>query len=372
MWLPERIMEEPHFYLLIEDYNEYKSFESRLDEELSLINLKIGITFLSGEPESSYLIKNAYFSSSKSTLIAENWHEAFIKFHFPKYVINQRILKKREQDNKFRFFISESDFFSSTVSTIKNYTGEVHRRIISNILLSDEVSQFGIESVISDKYIGEKESNILEIIPDSSINSLLAFYKKIQPIVDLILSLTSFAERRRLSWYKCEGVIGTKYIQNFKTRTTFYHDKIQIPLVNKLKFEKFLKTSLRGIALNDVKYITKLLRSYLSGIDYSINSQIVLWNSILERILKKHFNKKNDACKEELLRKKSVYISDLSSIKDLIDVRNDIAHGDEINSDRLFKLGHEWQILIERTLLSELKWHALIDTDVHIGMHKKI
>ncbi len=351
-------MEEPHFYLFIEDYNEYKHIKSRLDKELSLINLKISITFLDGTPKNTYLIKNAHFSKSRSTFIAKNWHETFIKYHFPKYLINKQILLNTEQENKFRFFISDSDFFSSNISTISYHTGEVRREIVSSILLSDEVAQFGIKSVISDKYIGEKESNVLEIIPDSSINSFLAFHKRIQPIADFILALTSFAERRRLSWYKCEGVIGTEYIQNFKTRTIFYHDKKTSPLIKKLEFEKFLKASLSATTLSDVNYITNLLRSYLSGIDYSINSKIILWNSILEKILKKHFNKKNDACKEELLKKKSVYISDLSSIRDLIDVRNDIAHGDEISSDRLFKIGDEWQILIERTLLSELKWYA--------------
>lgn len=360
MWLPQGIMEEPHFYLFIEDYKEYKFFENLIEKHTNVINLKISITFMGGKPKSTYLIKKAYFSQSKLIFVAENWQEAFIKYHFPKYVINQIISERSELENKFRFFISESKLFSSSISVEKNYTGEIRREIISNISLSQEISHLGIQLVTSEKYIGENASNILEIIPRSPINSLLAFFKIIKPIVDLILVLTSFAERRRLNWYKCDGVIGDNFVENFNTRVIFHQDKRRMPLISKLEFENFLKISLKNIEHHNIKHITQLLQSYLSGIDYSVNAKIVLWNSILEKILKKRFNKKNDSSKKELLAKMSVPVSDLSPMKDLIDIRNDIAHGDEINSDKLFKLSHEWQILIERTLLRELKWNKSV------------
>ncbi|SOD21034.1 hypothetical protein SAMN06297164_3114 [Nitrosomonas ureae] len=361
LWLPQRTMEEPHFYLFLEDYKEYKYFERLIETKSNVISLKIYITSMGGELKSIYLIKKAYFSDAKMIFVAENWQEAFIKYHFPKYALNQIITESSELENKFRFFISESELFSSFISVEKDYTGEVRREIISNISLNQEISHLGIKLVTSDKYIGENESNILEIIPHSPINSLLAFFKIIKPIVELILVLTSFAEKRRLNWYKCDGAIGGKFVENFNTRVVFYQDKKRVPLISTLEFESFLTEALRSIEFHNIKYITQLLQSYLSGIDYSINAKIVLWNSILEKILKKHFGYKKDCCKEELLAKFSVPISDLSSIRDLIDIRNDIAHGDEINSDRLFKLAHEWQILIERTLLRELKWYKSIE-----------
>lgn len=65
-----------------------------------------------------------------------------------------------------------------------------------------------------------------------------------------------------------------------------------------------------------------------------------------------------------------VYIFDLSPIKDLIDIRNDLAHGDDIKSDKLFRLMKDWEILIERVILKELKWNNLSMTDVAIDSMK--
>jgi hypothetical protein len=61
-----------------------------------------------------------------------------------------------------------------------------------------------------------------------------------------------------------------------------------------------------------------------------------------------------------------VYIFDLSPIKYLIDIRNDLAHGDDIKSDSLFRLIKDWEFLIERVILKELKWNNLSMTDVAI------
>lgn len=41
-------------------------------------------------------------------------------------------------------------------------------------------------------------------------------------------------------------------------------------------------------------------------------------------------------------------------------------HGDDISSDKLFKLEEAWKILIERVLLYELQWFQLNKTDVGI------
>jgi len=369
LWFPKDIGEEPHFYLLIENYKEYKSFQHLLENHLHTISIKVDITTLNGTSYQCHIIKKASFSNSLMTMIAEDWYEAFVKYDFPKYVLVQT--KQDElQENKFRFFISESELLSSNVSTIQHFTGEVQRNINSNIQISEEVLHLGVKSIVTDKYIGLKSSNILEIISSSPINSLMAFYKRIQPIADLILVLTSFAERRRLNWYKCEGSIGTNYIENYHTRVSFYKDERTVRLICKSAFEKFLKNSLHNIELKNIKYITNLLKSYLSGIDYSVNAKIILWNSILEKVLKNNFDKKKDALKEELIKRMNVIVFDLSPIQDLINMRNTIAHGDDVKTDKLFQLSNEWQILIERVLLRELRWYDLSKTDVHLDGKK--
>ncbi len=61
-----------------------------------------------------------------------------------------------------------------------------------------------------------------------------------------------------------------------------------------------------------------------------------------------------------------IYTYDLSPIQELINIRNDIAHGDDVNRDKLFKLVYEWEILIERVLLQELHWKDIAKTDVNV------
>ena len=326
----------------------------------------MAVTTIGGKTYKSCIIKKAYFSKSNSSYIAENWYEFFAKYHFPKYAIKKTILDNK-QESKFTFFCSASNLLTSKVILTEHYTGEVERDVASKISITDEVSHLGIKSITTDKYIGEKESNILEVAPNKEIKSLISFYKSVKPIADLVLLLTSFAERRRLHWYKCEGSIELNHIENYNTRRSFYHDEETTLLICRFEFENFLKNSLKNIEFKDIKYITRLLQSYFSGFEYSANAKIILWNSILEKILRNKFQKKNDDFKEDLIKEMRVYISDLLPIKDLIDIRNDIAHGDDVKSDRLFRLLKDWQILIDRVLLQELKWYNLSMTDVGIN-----
>jgi hypothetical protein len=369
LWLPQNLSEEPHFYLLLEDHKEYEHFQDLLEKHTNTINLKIDITFLDGSPQQTHLIKKSYYSGSVATFIAKNWFEGFVKFHFSKHVLTKAAFQS-SLGNKFRFFISESELFSSSVSIEKHYVGEIRRKVISRISLDIEVSHFDIEYIYSDQYIGDNESNILEITPRFPIRSLLAFHQRIKPIADLILVITSFAERRRLNWYKCDGAIGNHLYDIYNTRTLFYSDKREARLISKLAFKDFLKNTLQKIKPGNVKYITRLLRSYLLSKEYSVNAKIILYSSIIEKILKRRFQKKSDRDKKQLLEEMHVYISDLSPIADLIDTRNYIAHGDEINSDQLFKHYYEWEKLVERTLLQELQWNNLSMTDVHIDESK--
>lgn len=366
LWLPKNIFDEAHFYLYINDYKENDYFKLLTRGNYDTINLKIHEKVFKGKPYKSHLIKKAYFSAAQAKDIAENWHEAFIKYHFPKYLLTQTT-DYAKSENKFRFFISESNFLSSTVSAVEHYTGEINREVHSKILINEEVSHLGIALIVTDKYVGKMDSNILEIVPNSPVNSLMTFYKNIKPIADLILLLTSFAERRRINWYKCNGQIGTNYIENYNTRVKFYADERTTRLISEFAFEDFLKNTLQNIEFQNVRYITRILRSYLSGVDYSAEAKIILWNSILEKILKNHFGKKQDDLKENLLKQMHIFLSDLLPMQELINIRNEIAHGDDLKSDRLFRSYHEWETLIERVLLKELKWNDLASTDVHLN-----
>lgn len=330
---------------------------------MNIINLKIEKKFLNGDIQQTYLIKKAYFSNSNSKHITEDWFESFNKYHFPKYFISTMPLKNK-QKSKFNFFFSKSELLTSHISLIADYTGEIKRNISSKIYIEEEISHLGIKSISTDNYIGDKEASILEIIPHKEVKSLISFYKNIKPIADFIFLLTSFAERRRLYWYKCEGSIGLNYIENYNSRRIFHSDQEKILLICRFEFENYLKNSLKHIQLKDIKYITQLLQSYLSGYEYTAHAKIILWYSILEKILIKNFQEKKN--KKELLKKMGIYIDDLVPIKDLIDIRNDLAHGEDIKSDRLFKLMSNWEILIERIILKELKWNNLAMTDVAI------
>lgn len=365
LWLPNQKAGELHFYLLLEDCKEYQHYSRLLEKHLHTINVQINITTLEGQPYKNYIIKNAYFSNSNLTLVAKDWHEAFIKYHFPKHALVTYEMSESE-DVVSRFYLSHSNLLTSKVFTIEHYTGELERNIASSINISDEVKHLGIASLKTDKYIGKVEANILQICTSQPIKSLMYFYRRIRVIAEFVIVVASFAEQRRLYWYKCSSVVSNKAIENYKTRVQFHNDDETIPLINASNFEEFLKNTLQHIQFQDIKYFTRLLQSYIFSKDYSANAKIILFNSLLEKILKKKFCKKRDEFKEELLKKMHIPLFDLPPIKDLIDIRNDIAHGDDVSSDKLFKLEEAWKILIERVLLSELQWFHLHKTAVRL------
>lgn len=368
LWLPDKVFEEPHFYILVDNPEEYHRFNKSSDKQI--VDIKITMTAMGGkEIIESYLIKEAHFSSSNGTYIAPNWFEGFIKYHFPKYVIRQMPTDSSEA-SKFRFYISDSDLLKASVFIKHHWTGEIRREPVHSIYFEEEVAHLGIKSINTDSYIGNQESNLLEIESLVPVQSFIHFYKTIKPTSELILLISSFAERKRLSWYKCDGEIGSNHDDIYNTRVFYYDDPTTTLLISPFEFENYLKTVLLNITRNNVKFISNLLRSYLSGTDYSVNAKIILWNSILEKILKKHFGKKKDNLKSQLLQEFGVYTADLHSIQDLINIRNDVAHGDDYKSDVLFRLYEDWQILIERVILRELKWYDLSKTDVGISGQK--
>lgn len=364
LWLPDKVFEEPHFYILVDDATEYHRFNKSSSKQI--VDIKITMTTMGGkEIIESYFIKEAHISSSNGTYIAPNWFEGFVKYHFPKYAIRQ-FPTTTNQASKFRFYISDSDLLKASVFIEHHWTGEIRRDPVHSICIKEEVAHLGIKSIHTDSYIGNQESNLLEIEPLVPVQLFIHFYKTIKHVSQLILLISSFAERKRLSWYKCDGQIGSNYNDIYNTRVFYYDDPKTALLISRFEFENYLKTVLVNITRDNMRFVSNLLRSYLSGIDYSVNAKIILWNSILEKILKKHFGKKKDDLKSQLLQEFGVYTADLHSIQELINIRNDVAHGDDYKSDILFRLYEDWQILIERVILRELKWYDLSKTDVGI------
>ncbi|NTW69392.1 MAG: hypothetical protein HGB23_06015 [Chlorobiaceae bacterium] len=364
LWLPINHSEAPHFYLLIEDRNDSLFYKEDSDDWPYRISIKIADSSNRRTICDSHVVKDALFSEIKTENISENWNECLIKYHYPKYAFSCLSQRSSSGDAKYRFFISNSDLLKTKLCAIEEYTGEVNRRIISSIKIEGELGHLGVKFISTDRYIGKYDSNIIEVVTDTPLRSLLSLNKRVISVVDFVLLLTSFAERRRLSWYKCDGEINDYYVEFYNTRNRFFHDEETVPLISQYAFEDFLKNVLSNAKLLRLNYMKTIMRMYLSGIDYSMNAKIILWNSILEKILKTKFGNKNDKVKEELINKMFVYTVDLPVMKDMINMRNLLAHGDDVDPKQLLLFHQSWQTLIERVILRELNWGDLSKTDV--------
>lgn len=313
---------------------------------------------MNGEEHKKYIIRNAFYSESNITFITKGWTEGFFKFHYFKYTltIDKTI---NIEDNKQVFYISNSKLLNSRVNLLKKNTGEVERDVFSEIIFNEEVNHLGFTSIKTNKYFTEDMDNILEVYPRFKINNMLHYYKRLIPIVDFILNLTSFAEDRRLIWHRSEGNINGEFVTNYNTLTECIDDPETIPIINRQNFNKFLSLCLKESTLKNIKYFNLLIRAFLSGKNYSMNAKIVLWNSLIEMVLKKNFNKKNDKSKEPLLKEMKILMCDLRPMQDLIDLRNEVAHGDIPNRQNLIKLYQDWEKLIIRVILRELKAQSI-------------
>ncbi len=313
---------------------------------------------MNGEEHKKYIIRNAFFSEANISLIEKDWTESFFKFHYFKYAlaIDKTI---NIEDNKQVFYISNSKLLNSRINLLKKNTGEVERDVFSEIIFNEEVNHLGFTSIKTNKYFTEDMDNILEVHPNFKINNMLHYYKRLIPIVDFILNLTSFAEDRRLIWHRSEGNINGEFVTNYNTLTECFDDPETIPIINRQNFNKFLSLCLKESTLKNIKYFNLLIRSFLSGKNYSMNAKIVLWNSLIEMVLKKNFNKKKDKFKEPLLKEMKILMYDLRPIQDLIDIRNEVAHGDIPNHQNLIRLYQDWEKLIIRVILCELKAQSI-------------
>jgi hypothetical protein len=185
-------------------------------------------------------------------------------------------------------------------------------------------------------------------------------------VMDLIFAITSFAERKRVNWLQCSGIISERHCELYNCRKSFKSEDLDIELMDRFVFPEFLETCLISATVDDLEYKTYLCQAYISGLDYTINAKIVLWNSILEKILKKNFQKKNDPLKETLISRLCIQHQDLATIKELMRIRNDVAHGDHVDNERLFRLGRDWEVLIERAIINELGWSEIHKTRLKV------
>jgi hypothetical protein len=367
LWLPKEPSSQPYLYIYVDNHGVYEAFTR--SPSFEKVNVKIEIKYMEGTTKEIFIFKELYRSSAEFSNFAENWGEGYIKYHFPKHVLQKVISETAFKNNNFTFQVSESELLKSTIFSFQNSSGEIEKKLISQITISEEVEHLGIKLIKTDDDI---ETKLLKIETTDEITSLFSFNKKLKPIVDLILNLSSFAERRRLYWSASQCKTDGFYLRLYNCKKGFEFDKKVVRLISDIVFEDFLKSSLQTIQFNDMNYYNKILTLLNHSRKYPIEARIISLNTLLEIILKKNFKQKKDDKKEELIKKLGIIIFDLSSIKDLVDLRNDITHGDEVSSKKLFFLSRQWTILLERIILNELKWTDLSMTDVSYGSGKPI
>jgi len=337
VYLPTKVIEQPHMYLFIDSYKMYNYL-------LKLHKFKLNIKSTLPKNEVLYMknlrVKEGNFDISGT-------QKGYILVHFPKfafkYTTNIPI-----KCNKITFRISDSELLKSAINQYPEYRIEII-----------DLEHLGIKSIKTDEQI---ENNLLHIEFVDNIDSYYLFMKNVKPIIELILYLTSFAERRRLTWssFTCSDCI-----EHYNCRRVFNQDKKVYRLVSDEVFNKFLSTSLQRIQFNEIGYYLSILNLIVTANKYPTNIKIILFNTALETILKKRFDKKRDKYKVELINKLNIITFDIEKIKDMIDIRNSITHGDEVSSRKQFKFSNSWQILLERMVLNELGWGDLSMTDVN-------
>lgn len=364
LWLPKNTQEAPHLYLYFENYEEFEFFTKLIKKgTVEELNFRIKINELGGKLYKQVVFRHAISSDAHGRIIEENWFEGFAKYHFPKFALELFNYESEDTDSSFRFYLTESELLTSIVGTTHKYTGEIERILSSNIAITEEIESYGIEIIETEKFIGENSANTIIVKPKKKIGSLFYFYRTMFPFIELVLALSSFAERRRLNWSKCEGQINDQFVINYNTRTTFYKDTRTTRLISILQFQDYLKQTLSCIVKHEMKYITKLLKHYLSSFDYSMEAKIISWNTLFEKILKKRLQQKQDNIKAKFIQDRGINVDDIHSIKELIDIRNAIVHGDNIQFNTLIGLFDSWNILTERILLNELGWHGPSDVN---------
>lgn len=337
VYLPTKAIKQPYMYLFIDNYKIY-DYLLRLDK----FRLNIQATL----PDNTLLhMKNLRIKEGHFDVTGIK--KGYLLVHFPKFTFKY-ITNTPIKCNKITFRISDSELLKSEINQYPEYRIEII-----------ELEHLGIKSIKTDEKI---ENNLLHIEFVDNIDSYYLFMKNVKPIIELILYLTSFAERRRLTW---SSFICSDTIEHYNCRRVFSQDKKVLRLVSDEVFNEFLSNSLQRIQFNDIGYYLSILNLIVTANKYPTNIKIILFNTALETILKKRFNKKRDKYKTELIEQLNIVTFDIEQIKDMVNIRNDITHGDEVSSHKQFKFSKSWRILLERMVLNELGWNDLSMTDVN-------
>ncbi|MDY0136972.1 MAG: hypothetical protein RBS36_07365 [Thiomicrospira sp.] len=358
LWLPKSFeQEEPHVFLYVGTRAELKSLEAYLAlKDQRGLNLTVPIgSFNKTDNIGCHLFKRLYFSHSSFVMHAENWEEGFFKFFRPARAMSQFSVDTCEQElnAEVTFFHTPSELLKSDVIVTKHYTGEVRRSNAHGITVNG-LEHLGLTYLTTDKWTGDSDTYVLKLQPFKPINSVFSFGKRVKPVADFIFAVTSFIERNKINWHMAAYSTVGKYNEIYNTLSVLKSSKQDFPLLEAFEFKDVFTVILHSTTLQDMDYKAKLCLAYVSGLEYSVNAKIVLWNSLLEKILKHNGLIKKDAQKADGIKKLGVITSDLPAIKDLVDLRNAIAHSDDVHNDALFKLAQDWELLIERVILAEL------------------
>ncbi|WP_130536794.1 hypothetical protein [Thiomicrorhabdus indica] len=369
VWFPKSFeQEEPHVFILARELAEYKRLEHYLvPQNDKSINLTIPRTTLEDPiPYGFYLFKKLQFSHSRVKIYAENWEEGFFKYRWPSHAISKQKTDPEQylEEQAFTLFYTPSKLLNSHISTMAHYNGEL-KRLYSHDIEVKTLSNLGIESIRTDKYTNSDETFVLELTTKKKVNTVLGFNRQIKPIARFIFSVVSFLERKKINWHQANFISNENYYEIFNTRQVLYSAKNDFPLVEPYVFPEAFEVILRNATVDDIQYKSELCLAYISGLEYSVNTNIILWNSLLEKVLKHQNLIKKDAEKAKGIQKLGIPISDLKPIKELINLRNEIAHGDDMDNSKLFKLSQDWELLIERIILSELGFRQFYKTQAH-------
>lgn len=350
LWLPSNTLERPQVFLYFENSKEHFALIRTLQDIETRIDLKGTMDLLGGSPMHQINIKNLQGFSSSGKTLADNWFSGYVKFSFSKHV-QYKLLSQKSDSKTFSFYISKSDLFTSRVSTMKNFNGELTIHGKGDIAL-DGLEHLGVSLLTTDGYIGAKENNILKLEFKDASNSYLEFYKNKLPVLEYILAVSSFAERKRLYWFKANVIINTDVIDYYRGDKLYETDQTQ-PLIERSDFTNYLKTCLAK-NLDEIKQVKPFFVAFSNIRKSSIEGSITGMLYLLERYIR--YKGDNPDNKQEFLTKNNIYTADLINIIHLKNVRNCIAHGHDIPiNDLIIALDH-LEIMLERVLLKELDW----------------
>ena len=340
LWLPSNTLEHPQVFLYFENKNEFFVLIKTLQNIDTQIDLHGTIDFLRGGPMYQVTIKNLQGFSSNGVPLANNWFSGYVKFSFVKH-IEYKLLLKASEHKAFSFYISKSALLTSRVATMKNFNGEFTIDGKGDILL-EGLEHLGVSQLTTDGHIGTKENNILKLEFKHASQSYLDFYKNKLPIFEYILAISSFAERKRLYWFKANIVINEELIDYYRGDKRYETDQSQ-PLIERSDFQIYLAKCLTK-DLDEIKQVTRFLIGFSNIRKSTIEGAITGMLYLLERYIR--YKGGNPDKKQDFLAEQKVYVDDLISIVNLKNVRNCIAHGHDVPINDLMIVLNHLEIMI--------------------------